>query len=75
MLPGLRLTLTGAALGALAALGTSRVLASSLFGVEPSDPMTFLAVTTFLVSAGLLASYLPARRARSVAPADVLRCD
>ena len=51
----------------------TRALKSLLFEVSPNDPTTFAIVTAFLVSAALAATYLPARRAARVEPADALR--
>jgi predicted permease len=70
---GLRLTLIGTALGLLGALGLTRVLKSMLFGVKPTDPVTFVAVSMLLAAVALLASYIPARRATKVDPMVALR--
>ena len=70
---GARIGLAGAALGLAIASMTTRLLASSLYGVESIDYPTFGAVTVVLVSAALAASYLPARRATRVDPAAALR--
>lgn len=70
---GLRLTLIGAALGVLGALGLTRLLSSLLFGVSASDPATFVVVTLLLTLVALLASYLPARRAAKLSPMLALR--
>ncbi|MEM7354306.1 MAG: ABC transporter permease, partial [Acidobacteriota bacterium] len=63
----------GTVLGLTAALATTRVLASSLFGVSATDPATFLAVAAVLGLVAVLASYLPARRAAEVDPVVALR--
>jgi putative ABC transport system permease protein len=52
---------------------TTRLLASALFEVSPTDPLTFGAVLAVLAVAGLAASYIPARRATKVDPIVVLR--
>lgn len=65
--------LPGIGLGILAGLGLTRFLAGMLFGVAPSDPLTFGAGALFLTVIGVLASYLPARRAAQVDPGDALR--
>jgi predicted permease len=70
---GLRLTLIGTAIGLLGALGLTRVLKSMLFGVTPTDPVAFVAVSILLAAVALLASYIPARRATMVDPMDALR--
>jgi predicted permease len=69
------ITAMGLALGMLIALAVTRVVAGSLFGVEPADPVTFLAVGSALTTAALLATYIPARRAARVQPVVALRAD
>jgi len=69
---GLALVGAGVLLGALAALALSRVLASLLFETEPTDPITYAAVGAFFVIVGLLATYVPSRRAANVDPKRVL---
>jgi len=70
---GMRLTLIGVAAGLLAAFGITRVLASLLFGVKAFDPLTFAAVAAGITTIALVATYIPARRAASVAPTQALR--
>ena len=70
---GMRLSLVGVFIGLAAALGVSRVLSSLLFGIRPTDPITYIAVALVLTSTMLLASYLPARRATKVDPMVALR--
>ncbi|MFN2566547.1 MAG: ADOP family duplicated permease [Gemmatimonadaceae bacterium] len=72
---GARLTLIGVVLGAAGALALSRVIASLLYGVKPTDPFTFLAVPTALAAVALLASYVPARRAMEVDPLVAMRAE
>jgi predicted permease len=69
----LRVAGIGVAVGLTGALATTRVMQSLLFGVSPTDPVTLGAVTALLVAIGALASYLPARRAATVDPVEVLR--
>jgi predicted permease len=71
--PGVRLILFGLALGLAASLALTRVLAGMLFGVTPTDPLTFVAVSLLLASVALLACYIPARRATKVDPMIALR--
>jgi len=70
---GAQLAFAGAALGLLFAFAFARVIASLLFGVKPTDPLTFGGVALLLVSVALLACYIPARRAMRVDPMVALR--
>lgn len=70
---GLVLIVVGAVFGVAAAAGVTRSLRSLLFGVQPSDPITFLAVIALLLVVGLAACYIPARRATRVDPMVALR--
>jgi len=70
---GARLVGTGIAIGILAALGLTRLMGSFLYGIRPTDPLTFVVVSLLLASVALLACYLPARRATHVDPMVALR--
>jgi putative ABC transport system permease protein len=70
---GLRLVLMGVAIGLVGAFVLTRVMSTLLFGVSPTDPLTFITISTVLVSVALLASYLPALRATRVDPISALR--
>jgi putative ABC transport system permease protein len=70
---GLTLALIGAAIGIVGALALSRLMASELYGVRPTDPLTFVTVAALLMIVSLAASYFPARRAMRVDPMVALR--
>jgi putative ABC transport system permease protein len=70
---GLRYTLIGAAIGVAGAFGVTRVLRRLLFGVQPTDGLTFLAVIVLLFGSALLAALMPARRAARTDPLKSLR--
>ena len=69
------LTGTGVAIGVVAAAGLTQFMKSLLFGISPLDPLTYIAIPLILVSAAMLASYLPARRAAAINPVEALRAD
>jgi ABC-type antimicrobial peptide transport system permease subunit len=70
---GLRLVLTGVAIGLAAAFVLTRVMSTLLFGVSPTDPVTFISISIVLVSVAVLAGYVPALRATRVDPMLALR--
>jgi ABC-type antimicrobial peptide transport system permease subunit len=73
MREGLRLAVTGAAAGLVCALIVSRLMAGLLYGVRPTDPLTFAVVAILLMGVAVLACYIPARRAMKVDPMVALR--
>jgi putative ABC transport system permease protein len=70
---GMKPILIGVALGVVAAIALSRLVASLLFGVPPTDPLTFAVVATLLVIVGIAANTVPAYRATKVEPTQTLR--
>ena len=72
---GALLAAIGIGIGLVGALALSRFLSGLLFGVTPTDPSTFIAVSMILAAVVLLASYIPARRAAKVDPMVALRCE
>jgi len=69
----LRTIFIGVVIGIAGSLALTRTVESLLFGVTATDPLTFGGVTVLLLGAGLLASYIPARRATRVDPVIALR--
>jgi putative ABC transport system permease protein len=70
---GLKLALAGVLAGIAGALALSRLLSEFLYSVGAADPLTYCAVASILLGVGLLASYLPARRATRIDPIAALR--
>ena len=72
---GMRVVIVGIALGVTAAVAGARLVETLLFGIAPFDPLTYVGVIATLVAAGLVACYLPARRAAHVNPVTALRAE
>jgi putative ABC transport system permease protein len=71
----MRLVAISAAVGLVGAFLVARAQAALLFGVQPSDPLTFLIAVTALLAIALLGCYLPARRAIRIDPLVALQRD
>jgi ABC-type antimicrobial peptide transport system permease subunit len=71
----IRIVVAGVIVGLAGAVGVTRVLQRFLFGVTPTDPIAFTAVTLLLLAVGLMAAWLPARRASRIDPWAALRAE
>ena len=71
----LRIVAAGLIVGLAGAAGVTRVLQTFLFGVTPTDPIAFTIVTLLLMAVGLMAAWLPARRATRIDPCAALRAE
>jgi predicted permease len=72
---GAKVVLVGVIIGIVAAVASTRLLGTLLFGVKAVDPTVFVAMSAMMIAMGALASYMPARRASSVDPIIALRSD
>ena len=72
---GARVVLVGVAIGIGVALVSTRLLGALLYGVKPVDPIVFAGMSLVMIGIGMLASYVPARRASMVNPIESLRGD
>jgi len=72
---GIRLVITGVAIGLAATLLLGKMLTALLFGVQPTDPWTLAAVAVLMAAVALAACWVPAHRATRVAPVDALRSE
>jgi putative ABC transport system permease protein len=73
VMQALRLVMVGLAIGVGAALILTRVMASLLFGISATDPITFIIISLLLAGVAMLASYIPSARAMRVDPMVALR--
>jgi ABC-type antimicrobial peptide transport system permease subunit len=72
---GARVVAVGVVIGVVVAVGTTRLLEALLFGVDAVSATVFVAMSAMMVAVGMLASYVPARRASRVNPIESLRID
>jgi ABC-type antimicrobial peptide transport system permease subunit len=72
---GVVIAVAGGIVSSVGARATTRVLRSRLYDVTPSDPTTYVGIIALLVAAVIAASWIPARQASRVAPAEALRVD
>jgi ABC-type antimicrobial peptide transport system permease subunit len=70
---GMVLALIGVAIGVVASFFLTKFMATLLFGVSATDPLTFVAISGLLIGVSILASFIPARRAMKVDPMVALR--
>ena len=72
---GTKVVLVGVVVGVAVALASTRFLRAMLYDVKPVDPVVFVAMSITMVAVGMLASYMPARRASRVDPTEALRSE
>jgi putative ABC transport system permease protein len=69
----LRMTALGIGIGSLISLLIAHLLASSMYGIRPNDPLTFIIVAAVVAAISVLAAFVPARRAAHIEPLAALR--
>jgi ABC-type antimicrobial peptide transport system permease subunit len=72
---GAKMVLVGIGVGVVAALVSTRFLTTLLYGVRAVDPVVFVAMSLMMLCVGMLASFMPARRASNVNPVESMRSD
>jgi putative ABC transport system permease protein len=70
---GIKAVLVGVGVGVISGLALTRLMASLLYGVKPTDALTFASVAAMLIAVAMAACYIPARRAMGVDPLSALR--
>jgi ABC-type antimicrobial peptide transport system permease subunit len=75
MKQGITLACAGVLIGLCGAFALTRLMETLLYGISPTDPLTFVVIALLLVIVSLLACWIPARRATKVDPMIALRCE
>ena len=71
----MKVVLVGVVLGVVAAVASTRLMAALLYEIKAVDPIVFVLMSLLMIGVGIMASYMPARRASLVHPVEALRSD